>query len=94
MSDKVGLSDAIRKSNQCPTKFPKTTPSSPPPGVGKIANEDGTEPVVKPRTAMFRREQAARTPLPFAPDPRLARLTETAKDYARAARSRKHRARL
>jgi integrase len=86
MSDKVRLSDVIRNAPM-PDEIPENDPLEPSSRRRESANEVGTEPDVDSDDEALAEQNGAPSPALSTLDPRLARLAETAKNYARAARS-------
>ena len=70
-----------------PDENPQNHPFAPSPRRREGANENGTEPDVDSADDVLAEQDAAPFPALSALDPRLVRLSETAKNYARAARA-------
>ena len=87
MSDKVGLSDAIRKSHNARQKCPNDPLRALPQASGISRTKTEQTPLRASDGELTTTGRRRRRPCPLGLDPRLARLTETAKNYARAARA-------
>lgn len=85
-SNKLRLSDIIREAPQCQTKIPQTTPKASA-RRRESANETETSAPEAPPVDLTTDGEAAASPALFSADPLLVRLTDSAKAYARAARS-------
>ena len=70
-----------------PDEIPQNDPLAPSPRRRESSNENGTEPDVDSGDEALTEQNAAPSPTLSTLDPRLARLSETAKNYARAARA-------